>query len=167
MEVTPDANHLEGQGVIGLGPAPNSEILLAIGDASGNPPLNRIFSQNMTTLNYLSILLGRSDDSTNPFPGDLTIGEALAGYEDILAQPKLDVTVLTGSATSNQHWLTLLDADGIIGPDGAVIPVASQVQGTPDKTRATVMFDTGYTLPQVPKYVTASFASGCTNYETS
>jgi len=54
----------------------------------------------------------------------------------------------------------LLDSNGIIGPDGKTIPVKSSVQGASDSSRATVVFDSGFTLPQVPKSVADAIYSG-------
>ena len=52
-----------------------------------------------------------------------------------------------------QHWQTLLDADGIIGPNGKVVDVTTGVSSTSNDKQLTVVFDTGYSLPQVPRYV--------------
>jgi hypothetical protein len=53
----------------------------------------------------------------------------------------------------NQHWMTLLDENGIIGPDGQPITIKTQVTNTSYPKNATVVFDTGFTFPQVPAYV--------------
>ncbi|KAI0695469.1 aspartic peptidase domain-containing protein [Cytidiella melzeri] len=143
-------NNPSGQGLIGLGPGGQSNIHAALNSESGDTPLDRIFRSNTSTPNYITVYLGRSDDPTDPFPGDLTIGSPIPGLENITSQPKLPVTVV--KAGSGQHWQALLDADGIIGPDGQPIPVTSHVSGG-GKDRLNFIFDTGFSFPQVPKPV--------------
>ncbi|EGN98520.1 hypothetical protein SERLA73DRAFT_110062 [Serpula lacrymans var. lacrymans S7.3] len=145
-------------GLIGLGPSQGSVVRLEGNSSAADTPLDRIFRQNTSTPNYLSVLLGRSDDPDDPYPGDLTIGEPLQNYTDILKQPRLNVTV--SSVNEFQHWQTLLDKNGIIGPDGKAIPITSQVNHSIDPSRATVIFDTGFTLPQVPGYVAKAIYGG-------
>ena len=41
-----------------------------------------------------------------------------------------------------QHWQTLLDADGIIGPNGKVVDVTTGVSSTSNDKQLTVVFDT-------------------------
>lgn len=131
-------------GIIGLGPFSTSNIAIALTTKTnaiqGLPPLDNIFRQNTTTPNFLTVLLGRAEDSDNNYPGDLTIMEILPGYEGILDEPKLPVTI---AEHLNQHWSALLDADGFIGPDGESIPVKTLVGATKNKKQLTVIFDTG------------------------
>ena len=71
-------------GLIGLGPNYGSLIRDdSNGSSSADPVLDRIFRQNLTTPNFLSFLLGRSDDPSDMFPGDITVGEYLSGYERV------------------------------------------------------------------------------------
>ncbi|PSR78178.1 hypothetical protein PHLCEN_2v7510 [Hermanssonia centrifuga] len=142
----PEANSSKsvGTGLIGLGPHYDSEIHYQLGNSSGDTVLDRIFQQNTSTPNYITILLGRDDDPSGIFPGDLTIGEILPGYEAITAQPQLNVTqVSIVNNTGNQHWQTLLDADGIIGPNGKVIDISTVVSSTSNKKQLTAIFDSG------------------------
>ena len=132
-------------GVIGLGPNSASNIYEQFNSDAGDTPLNRIFETNTSAPNFLTILLGRSDDTSNPYPGDLTVGEVVTDYQNITSQPKL--SILQDQDTGGQHWQTLLDKDGIIGPDGGVIPAQSVVEGL---DQLVVVFDTGFSLPQVP-----------------
>lgn len=106
----------------------------------GLPPVDEIFVQNKATPNYITILLGRSDDPDNKFPGDLTIAELLPGYEDVINQPKLTVQ---DAKFGNQHWSILIDEDGIIGSDGEAISVETIVSSTRNDAQLTAMFDTG------------------------
>jgi hypothetical protein len=160
IQVTPDIQTLQGSGLIGLGPNGGSNVFRDMNQSpAGHTVLDSLFLQNPQTPNILTILLGRSDDPSDKFPGDLTVGETIPGYEDITNQPKLDVTKLP-PLDGNQHLQVLLDQDGITGPDGKPIPVASQVEATLNKNQATVVFDSGFTLPQVPKSVSDAIYGG-------
>ena len=139
-----------GTGLIGLGPNFGSQVHAALGDSSGDAVLDRIFKQNTSTPNYLTILLGRDDDPSNRFPGDLTVGEILPGYETISSQPQLNVSQVSITDQGDQHWQTLLDPNGIIGPDGKVIEIDTVVKTTSNKKQLTAVFDSGFSLPQVP-----------------
>ncbi|THU86317.1 acid protease [Dendrothele bispora CBS 962.96] len=89
--------------------------------------------------------------SVEKYPAQLTIGTVTSGLEAILNAPKLPaLTDQFGPLV--QHWLTLLDADGIIGPDGQKIQTQTNIRnptaGTPDQLH--VMFDSGFSIPQLP-----------------
>ncbi len=43
----------------------------------GDTVLDRIFRQNVSILNFLIVLLGRSNDPAEKYPGDITMGEIL------------------------------------------------------------------------------------------
>jgi hypothetical protein len=153
IEAPPDAQNALGSGIVGLGPSDGSNIFLDMkNSAAGNPPVDNIFLQNLSAPNILTILLGRSDDPSDQFPGDLTIGETIPGYDDILNQPQLPIT-LVSTSVGTQHWQVLLDQNGVTGPDGNTIPVTSAVKATKNKQQATVVMDSGFTLPQVPESV--------------
>ncbi|KAH9931102.1 acid protease [Epithele typhae] len=141
IEQAPDSQHTEGDGIIGLGPGSSSNVQDEIDNSSGDAPLDRIFRQNTTTPNYITVLLGRNNDPTDTFAGDFTIGETVDPYGNITSQPKLPVT----DSSSGQHWTTLMDKNGIIGPDGQRINTTKRATGN----RLNVMFDTGFTFPQV------------------
>lgn len=140
-----------GTGLIGLGPNYGSQIHSKLGNSQGDAVLDRIFQQNTATPNYLTILLGRDDDPSDKFPGDLTVGEVVPGYEAITSQPKLPVSQVSLNDLGDQHWQTLLDADGVIGPDGKSIDIKTVVKSTSNKKRLTAVFDSGFSLPQVPR----------------
>ena len=149
--VTPDDYNPNGTGLIGLGPPIGSNILGVLESPDGNTPLDSIFIQNVTTPNFITILLGRANEPGAPFPGDITVGEILPGYEAIASQPKLDVTVVSLAAYGNQHWQSFLDENGIIGPDGNPIVINSVVSPTPNRKQLLAVFDSGFSLPQIPK----------------
>jgi hypothetical protein len=79
------------------------------------------------------------------------VGEVLPNYANVTSQPKLPVTTVSLSNQANQHFQLLLDANGFIGPDGSPIPFTSSVSSTSNKKQATVVIDTGFSLPQVPR----------------
>jgi hypothetical protein len=118
-----------------------SAIKKALNSNSATTPVDRIFSQNTSSPNFISVLLGRSDDPDNPWPGDITVGTVIEGYEAIQNQPKLTVPT---AKSGNLHWSVVIDPDGIIGPNGGAVPVQTTVSSTKNSTQLTGFFDTGY-----------------------
>jgi hypothetical protein len=109
VETPPSNSNEEGTGLIGLGPYSASTIYdILKQDPSGYPPLERIFRQDPSTPNYITVLLGRSDDPDEMFPGDLTVSELIPGYENVTNQPKLP-------SINNGHWSTFLDGISVNG----------------------------------------------------
>ena len=90
--MTPDGTNPEGLGLIGLGPNQGSNVYNDLASSTGAAVVDRIFRQNTSTPNFISALLGRYDDPTDTFPGDITVGDVLQGYENITSQSKLEVT---------------------------------------------------------------------------
>jgi hypothetical protein len=155
VEVTPTSNTPQVAGFLGLGPNSGSRIHASLNyQPQGDTVLDRIFRRNLFSPNFLTVLLGRSSDPAEKYPGDITVGEVLRGLENITRQPQVPVTVLQTLDSSDQHWQVLLDEDGIIGPDGQPILVKTGVQSTPNPNQLTAFFDTGFTYPQVPLCVT-------------
>ncbi|KAI0926855.1 hypothetical protein AcV5_007539 [Taiwanofungus camphoratus] len=138
------------EGLIGLGPNTGSIIRKKIGDSRGDSVLDRIFSQNTTSSNYLTVLLNRNGDPSSPKTGQLTLSEVLPGYDQISSMPKLSVDKVHKLTDEDQHWQTYTDVNGVIGPDGQPIEVKSIVPSAP-KGQLVVVLDSGYTLPQVPR----------------
>ena len=112
--------------------------------------LDNIFQQNISAPNILTVLLGRSNDPAEMYPGNITVGEILQGFENITSQPQVPVTVVQALDSEAQHWQVLLDEDGIIGPNGQPIQVQTVVQSTPNQNQLTATIDTGFSFPQVP-----------------
>ena len=135
-------------GFIGLGPSSSSNIHSTIGQSSGDPFLDRVFRQNTSTPNFISFLLGRDGDAGDAIQGQLTISEVVPEFSNITNQPKVPVQATT--LKTQQHWTGMIDA--ILGPDGQSISLDSLVVGTP-KGKLVTIFDTGFTLPQVPRDV--------------
>ncbi|PBK97381.1 acid protease [Armillaria gallica] len=165
MQVTPDSDHTIGAGIIGLGPTTGSVIYNKLNTSVGYTVLDRIFLQNTSTPNYYTVLLGRTQDPTDVFPGEISIGELLDGYSDVESQPKLEVTVVPDVDSIQQHFQILLDEDGIIGPDGKPIPITTAVEQTSNSKQATAILDTGFALSQVPKSVADAIYSGFSGAE--
>lgn len=140
----------DGTGLVGLGPSHGSNIREVIGSSAGNGVLDRIFLSNTSTPNYLTTLLGRSDDPTDLYPGNITIGELVSGFENVTNMPKLPVAEVSIREHGDQHWQVLLDKNGIIGPDGKHINTTSIVDGG---HRLNAVLDTGFSLSQVPRQV--------------
>ena len=140
------------EGLIGLGPNTGSVIRDKMDDAKYDSVLARIFQQNTTSSNYMSVLLGREIAGGNSSSGYITISEVLPGHESITSMPKLEVTKDHKLTDLDQHWQTYTDKDGLIGPDGNPIAYDSIVPSAPDG-ELVVVFDSGFTLPQVPRTV--------------
>ncbi|KAI0052291.1 acid protease [Auriscalpium vulgare] len=162
LEVPVSDDFPEGHGLIGLAPFFESTILGALEalnsslPTDGFPALNRLFGQNASLSPFFTVLLGRTDDPDESPIGELTIGEAIPGYEKILEQPKVDVVQVD---PANQHWQVLLDEDGILGPDGQAIETLTGVSHPKNKKQLTAVFDTGFSLPQVPPTVAEAIYS--------
>ncbi|THH23116.1 hypothetical protein EUX98_g8061 [Antrodiella citrinella] len=138
------------EGLIGLGPNTGSTILDEVDNDTGNSVLDRIFSQNTTSSNYLTILLNRLGDAADNINGTLTLSELVPGYENVTSMPKLPVDMVHKLTDADQHWQVYTDVNGVIGPDGQPIEISSIVPSAPDG-QLVVIFDSGYTLPQVPR----------------
>ncbi|KAH8917055.1 acid protease [Atractiella rhizophila] len=151
-------------GILGLGPSYSSLIKNTYPEDKKNPNddfiattvLDRAFQQNTTTNNYLTVGLNRANDPNSPV-GVLTISELASGLEGVMDMPRLPIAVLKGKELVNQHWSVTIDKDGWIGPDGQPIPLKSKA-GAGDGQLIAVL-DTGFTLPQVPKYVSDALYS--------
>ena len=138
----------QATGLIGLGPSSSSNIFYALGHPAGDPFLDKVFRQNTSTPNFVTFVLGRDGDSGDTIQGEFTIGEVIPNLANITNQPK--VPVHPASIHADQHWSGTLD--GILGPDGKSIGLTSVVFGTPSN-KLVAIYDTGFTLPQVPRDV--------------
>ncbi|KAK7468975.1 hypothetical protein VKT23_003473 [Stygiomarasmius scandens] len=160
IEVTPDNTNPSGKGLIGLGPNTGSNIFKALDNSdTGRAVVNRIFLQNTSTPNFITVNLGRIEDPDDPFPGNITVGSILSGLESISSQPKLEVTEVSVRRSGDQHFQVLIDSDGIIGPDNQSISITTSVDETSNSKQATAVIDTGFSLSQVPKVVADAFYS--------
>ncbi|KAH9007466.1 aspartic peptidase domain-containing protein [Lactarius deliciosus] len=163
IEVPSRGDAPDGTGLIGLGPNTLSVIHNALNNqSSGDTPLDRIFRQNLTTPNYLTVLLNRPNDTAETHIGAMTIGEVLPQYSNISNQPKVPVLALQGNLSRDQHWLIALDSNGIIGPNGKAVNVKSNAIDAPTHNTGQLVaaIDTGFTLPQVPSEVAHTMYSG-------
>src|SRR6266581_3431909 len=67
------------QGLMGIGFDAGSVIRSKVGDGAGDTPLSRIFQQNKTTQNFISLQLDREKDPTDSVTGQITISELVSG----------------------------------------------------------------------------------------
>ncbi|KAI0261787.1 aspartic peptidase domain-containing protein [Gloeopeniophorella convolvens] len=161
IEVSPSPNTPPVPGMLGLGPNTGSRIHASFNNQpQGDAVLDRVFRQNISAPNYFTVLLGRSEDPAEKYPGDITVSEIISGLENITSQPQVAVTVLSASDAADQHWQVLLDEEGIIGPDGTPIQVQTGVPGAPSPNQLTAIFDTGFTFTQVPQAISDAMYSG-------
>ncbi|KAH9080404.1 aspartic peptidase domain-containing protein, partial [Lactarius deliciosus] len=109
------------QGLMGLGFDDGSIVRGIVGDGAGDTPLSRIFQQNKTTQNFISILLDRNNDPTDTVTGQITISESIE------SQPKLYIKDVFFDSSS-QHWAVYID-----------------------KERLSPVLDSGFTFSQVPR----------------
>jgi hypothetical protein len=153
VEVTPSSDSPEGFGLIGLGPSSGSQVLTTLENSAGDPPIDRIFRQDTSVPNFISVLLNRPNDTRETYTGEMTIGEVLPLFQNISNQPKVPVTVLQSGLSTLQDFSVLLDPDGVIGPDGNAIKITSNATLAPrhDSHQLQVIFDTGTAMPQLPK----------------
>lgn len=63
------------------------------------------------------------------------------------------MTTVVEQQRADQHFQVLLDEDGLLGPDGQAIPVHTNIAAAPNQNQATAVVDTGFSFPQLPKYV--------------
>ncbi|KAI0276912.1 aspartic peptidase domain-containing protein [Russula aff. rugulosa BPL654] len=162
VAVTPSSDSPEGYGLIGLGPSTGSVVLGTLDNSAGDPPIDRIFRQDTSVPNFISVLLNRPNDTREAYTGEMTIGEVLPLFQNISNQPKVPVTVLQSGLSTLQDFSILLDPDGVIGPDGNAIKITSNATLAPshDSHQLQVIFDTGTAMPQLPKYVVDAIYSG-------
>jgi len=121
--------HAQGYaGLLGLGPNEASVMHDKIETDAVDSVLTRIFKQTPRTDNYITFLLDRKSDPSDPFNGQLTISEVVPGFENITSMTKLNVDEVNKLLEEDQHWQALTDPDnGVIGPDGEAIKVPSLV----------------------------------------
>jgi len=140
-------------GLIGLGPNSGSSIYKKLSGNSGNSPINRIFQQNSSDDDYITLMLSRKGDPGSQIAGQFTISSIVPGFENIMNQPQLPILKVYKLTSKDQHWQVLTDKDtGIIGPDGQPIQYDSIVPKAPNGQLVAVL-DSGFTLPQVPRSV--------------
>lgn len=137
-----DAEHPDGSGVLGLGLRVGSAIFNALNSSQGNTALDNIFKQGSSDATTMSLLLTRTTNSSNGVPGQLSVGEVISGRDDVSKMPRLTVDRNSG----DQNWMVLLDDGGMVGASG------NPFNGTKG-TQLKAVFNSVYTLSQVPKYV--------------
>lgn len=146
--------HAQGyDGLLGLGPNKGSVIRKKLKTDSANNMLQRIFESNRNSENYITFLLDRKNDPSDPFKGQFSISELVPGFENVTSMPKLEVETVNRLLAADQHWQALTDKDnGIIGPDGQPVKMKSIVPKAPNGQYVAVI-DSGFTFSQVPRDV--------------
>ena len=97
VDVVLSADNLVEQGVLSLGPSSASNVHSCAKSSKGDTPLSYIFKQNMTTPNFLTVILSQTADDGAfrvisflanrlevPQLGQLTIGRLVPGLEAIM-----------------------------------------------------------------------------------
>jgi hypothetical protein len=163
VEVDPKSIQDGTYGIIGLGPDVASINSVVLNQTQiGDTPLANIFKQDASAPNIITFTLGRTNiASSNPAEGSLTIGEVLPGYGAISGQPKLPIVKVDNfnSMTAlDQHWSVLLDKDGVKVNGKTVRLPKSRVNGNATPNQLIAAMDSGFSFPQVPKYVVAFFS---------
>ncbi|KLO13868.1 acid protease [Schizopora paradoxa] len=150
-------------GVFGLGPRFASNILSLLNlSSTAEPAVDQILSSGSSGVgNLITLLLSRTLNLTeSDFTsggGFLTIGSIIESDEDITTQPKIPLFLIEEEGVGIQeHWEVLMDANGIIGPDGQPIPTTSLFNDTPTTNQLKTVFDSGFALPPVPENVASA-----------
>lgn len=116
--------------LVGLGPyfVDSTVYALLNGSDAALPMMLNIFKQNMTSENYITLLLPRLYDPESTAFGEMTISELVPGREAVANQTKLPIAALTNNASISQaqHWMTVTDLNGIIGPSGQPINITTK-----------------------------------------
>jgi hypothetical protein len=68
------------------------------------------------------------------------------------------VTTVVEAQRTDQHFQVLLDEDGLIGPDGKPIALRTNINAASNQNQVTVVIDTGFSFPQLPKYAMVMLA---------
>ncbi|KAI0269971.1 aspartic peptidase domain-containing protein [Gloeopeniophorella convolvens] len=134
VEVAPSHERPAGQGVIGLAPPASVGI-----DAPGK---------------YVTVLLGRGAGRARRLPAQLTMCEAIPGFDDVLRMPRLPLAPAAAHSAA-QRWQVLLDPDGIAGPD-LRLEAAAEAR---DSRQLTAVLDTGSFFSRVPKEISDAMYS--------
>ncbi len=140
VEQAVDSSHPEGQGVLGIGASRLSSILSALSAPAGNTVIDNLIEVEGTGSNFVTSLVSRPADDSGTISTQLTIGEVVSDHIDVQAAAQLPVS----KNGWDSHWLVSLDGSGIIGPDNLVIRASKG-------TQLKVVFDSGYTMSQVPE----------------
>ena len=78
-------------GLLGLGPNESSVIRKKADNTWGDTLLQRLFTADTSSANYITLLLNRNVDPGQNLTGQITVSEVVPGFENITSMPKLDV----------------------------------------------------------------------------
>jgi hypothetical protein len=116
-------------------------------DPRGSTLLDNFFLQQLDAPNFITVMLGRTSGIKDPQPGTFTFGEVVKGMENVVDQPRLDLFIADNS--SGQRWTTYLD--GMSVNNQRIELPQTTVPNNIDPRRLVVVFDTGFTFPQLPQ----------------
>ncbi|TBU56368.1 aspartic peptidase domain-containing protein [Dichomitus squalens] len=143
-----DTLHPDGQGILGIGPTSLSSIAAAIPAPAGNPVIDNLIALQGSGSEYVTTLISRPNNDSDVISTQLTVGEVLSDYEDVHVANRLDVS----KSGWDSHWMVALDDGGIVSPDGKMVKAS-------EGTQLKVVFDSGYTMAQVPSDVAEAIYS--------
>ncbi len=148
--------------MFGLGPRSASQVFALLNKTpTADPTIDQILSSGDPDVgNIITILLSRTLNLTSfnltSGGGFLTIGSVLENEQDVVNQPKLPMylTYVDGVAVQT-HWEVLMDANGLIGPDGQPVQTTTIFDDGPE-SQLKAVFDSGFSFPPVPENVAAA-----------
>jgi hypothetical protein len=116
-------------------------------DPRGSTLLDNFFLQQPDAPNFITVMLGRTLGIKDPQPGTFTFGEVVKGMENVVDQPRLDLFIAENSR--GQRWAAYLD--GMSVNNQRIKLPQTTVPNNIDPRRLVVVFDTGFTFPQLPQ----------------
>jgi hypothetical protein len=153
-------------GILGFGPSNSSEIVKRIPELNPNPFIYRALAQNISAPRYISFFFSRTEtanataEDTRSLPlSQLTIGEVIPGFEQILIYPQIPVQRPPNPNTP-QRWN--IEVEAIMGPGDVMLNLTTAVQGA---SKLIARLDTGYSFSQLPKIATDAIYSNITGAE--
>lgn len=117
-------------------------------DTSGRTFLSNVFSQNASSPNMFSVLLGRTDDTDGQQEGIFTIGEYDPAFPQITEQPKLPRTpAQLEQVTTLPRWSLQMDSMKV---NGKAFQFNKSSVAEADLGKTVTVLDTGFTFSQIP-----------------
>lgn len=136
---------------LGFGTEITSPIARVVNQTTGNPTagqsfLFNSFAQNPTLPNFLSVLLGRTDDQEATANGIFSISEYIESYEEVANAPKVQQFLSDELPASAGQWTFLVDEFKI---NGISFPLNSSIPGVPSG-KVLALLDTGTSEALLP-----------------
>ena len=115
--------------------------------------MDRIFSLNTSIPNYITVLLSRPNDTHETYTGEMTISEILPEFQNISNQPNVPFPyfspIYLPISISRYFWIPMesLVQTEMLSRQQVMLLYAP----THDQSQLQVIFDTGFSLPQLPE----------------